>query len=88
MVPIKKDGSRLSGFPVSRGQGVEVVAGRHCREPGEDVAQVNEGIYATALAGYHDRVDDRRSLAGVRVTDKEPVFLLYGRWPDGCSVSD
>jgi hypothetical protein len=35
-----------------------------------------------ALAGYDDRVDDRRALAGVGVAYKEPVLLADRRRPD------
>ena len=80
MVPIEKDWSRLCGFPVCRGQGVEVVTGRHRWEPGKDVAKVSERIDAAALAGYDDRVDDRRALASVRVSDKQPIFLVMSSY--------
>ena len=83
MVPFEKDYFRLRSFPVCGSEGVEVVAVRHSREAGEDVAQVSKRVDAAALARYDDRVDDRRTLAGIRVSYKQPVFLSDGRWPDG-----
>src|ERR1017187_6885579 len=64
MVPIGKSSSFLNCLPVCRGKGVQVVPGGHGGESGEDVPHVGQGIDASELAGYYDRVDDRRTLAG------------------------
>src|ERR1017187_7184704 len=79
MVPIGKSSSFLNCLPVCRGKGVQVVPGGHGGESGEDVPHVGQGIDASALAGYYDRVDDRRTLAGIGMADEEPVFLADGR---------
>src|ERR1017187_1062567 len=69
-------------LPIDRQQGVEIVLGRHLGQTAEDVTEVNQGIDAAALTGYHDRVDDRGALPGVGVAHEEPIFLPYCRRPD------
>src|ERR1035438_1076297 len=69
-------------LPVYGQQGVEIVLSRHLGQTAEDVTEVNQGIDAAALTGYHDRVDDRGALPGVGVAHEEPIFLPYCGGPD------
>jgi hypothetical protein len=41
------------------------------------------GIETMALAGDDQRVDDRSAVAGIRVTDEEPVLRTKFARPDG-----
>jgi hypothetical protein len=66
---------------VGRREGVEVVPGGHGGEPAQDIAQVDQRIDLSPLAGDDDRVDDRGALAGVGVADEEPVFLFMASSP-------
>jgi len=66
-----------SRLPVLGREGSEVVLVRHPGQPGEDVLQVRQGVFPVSFAGDDERVQDRRALPGVRVADKEPVFLAY-----------
>jgi len=43
-------------------------------QAGEDITQVRKGIFAVALAGDEQRVDDGDAGAGVGVADEEPVL--------------
>ena len=81
MVPIRIGRSVLRGFPVGRRQRIQVVLIGHRGEPGEDVAQIGERIFAVPLTRDDDRVDDRRALAGVGVADEEEVLLLMASSP-------
>ena len=50
----------------------------HGGQPREHVFDVDERIDAVSLAGNHNRINDRRALAGVRVADEQPVlFFMY-----------
>ncbi len=69
-------GTELSRCPVGGRQGVQVVPGGHCRQPGEDVTEVDQRVDLAPLAGDDDRVDDGGTLAGVGMPDKQPVFLF------------
>ena len=60
----------------------------HPGQAGEHVAEVGEGILAVTLAGDDEGVDDRRALAGVRMTDEEPVLLADRGGPDGVFYSE
>ena len=46
------------------------------REVGEHVLQVGVGIESAALGGDEERVDHRGAVAGVGVSDEEPVLLV------------
>ena len=70
-------------LPAGRSQRPEVVAVSHAGQAGEHVAQVNRRIFAVALAGDDQRVNDRRALAGVGMADKQPVLFTNGRGADG-----
>ena len=60
--------------PVAGQQRGQVVLIGHSRQAGEHVAQVGERVLAMATARLDERVNDRRALAGIGVTDKKPVF--------------
>jgi hypothetical protein len=62
-------------------EGVEVVPGGHGGEPAQDIAQVDQRIDLSPLAGDDDRVNDRGALAGLGVADEEPVFLFMASSP-------
>lgn len=70
-------------LPIGRRESVDVVLVGHGREPGEHIFQVDERIDAVALAGDNDRINDRRALARVGMTDEEPVLFAQRRGPDG-----
>ena len=70
-------------MPVYRQQWREIVLVAHRGEAGEHVFHVGVRVFAVALTGDDDRVDDGRSLAGIGVADEEPVLLPNGRGPDG-----
>ena len=70
----------LLWLPVDRRQSVQVEAVRQCGQPVEDVAQVGVGVFPVALAGDDDRVDDGGALAGIGMSDKEPVFLVMSSY--------
>ena len=69
MVPIEQVCGCSGWGPVGGREGVEVVLGRHCRQAGQDVAEVGQRVDLAPLAGHHDRVDDRGALAGSSTTD-------------------
>lgn len=69
--------------PVGRSECAEIVLVGHGGQPGEHVAKVNKGIFAVTQTGDDDRVEDRGALAGVGMTNEEPVFLPDDGWPDG-----
>ena len=48
----------------------------HRGQPGEDIAQVVEGIEAAPPAGLNHRVDDRAAFAGIGLADEKPVLLV------------
>ena len=73
----------LRGLPVNGEQGREVVLVAHCGQTGEHVLHVRVRVFAVALTGDDDRVDDGRSLSGVRVSDEQPVLFPNGGGPDG-----
>ncbi len=81
MVTIAK--SPLRGLPVDREQRLQVVLVRQLWQPGQDVPQVGERVFAMPLAGYDDRVDDGGALAGVGMADEEPVLFSNRRRADG-----
>ena len=70
-------------LPARGRERAEIVLIGHSRHSREHDAQVGERVCAVALAGNDDRVDDRGALAGVGVTDEQPVFLADGRGADG-----
>ena len=61
----------------------QIVGGGHGREPAEHIAQIIVRIDPAALAGDDQRVDHRRAVTRVRVTDEEPVFRAQFAWADG-----
>ena len=69
------------GLPTSRRKRIEIVLVGHRRQAGEHVAQVSRWLDAAALARDDDRVDDRGTLAGIRMTDEEPVLLVMASSP-------
>jgi hypothetical protein len=69
--------------PVRWSKDRQVVLVGHGRQPGQDVAQIGVGGVAEALAGNDDRVDDGGTLAGLGMSDEEPVFLSNRRGSDG-----
>ena len=73
----------LSRLPVFRQQRVQIVPIGYGRQAREDITQISVWIFAVPLTGHDDRVDDGRALAGIGMTDKEPVLLPNGRRPDG-----
>src|SRR5580704_8355604 len=73
----------LRRLPVGRGQGAEVVLVGHPGQPGKDVLEVRERILSVAFARDDQRVEDRRALAGVGVTDEEPVLFSNTGRADG-----
>ena len=84
MVTMRTDAlSSHSWLPAGWSNGIEVVLRRHARHAREDIAEVSQRVDATALAGDHDRVDDRRALAGIGMAHEEPVLLPDGRGADG-----
>ncbi len=73
-------------LPARWGQLAEVVSVCHAGQAREYVAHVNRRILAVALAGDDQRVDDRRTFAGVGVADKKPVLFANRGGPDGVSA--
>ena len=68
----------LRGLPVNRQEWGEVVLVAHRRQAGEHVFHVSVRVFAVALAGDDDRVDDGRALASVGVADKQPILFPNG----------
>lgn len=67
-------GCQRAGVRAARSS--RLVIARHALE---EVAQVYEGVFPVALAGDDERVEDGHALAGVGMSDEEPVFLADGR---------
>ena len=65
--------------PVARQEWLEVVTRGHLRKTRQDIAEVGQRILAVSLARDDQRVDDGRALAGVRMTDEEPVLFADAR---------
>ena len=55
----------------------------HCRQAAEHITDIRERLNPVTLAGDDEGVDDRGALAGVGVTDEQPIFLTDGRGADG-----
>ena len=52
-------------------------------QPGEDVAQVGEGIDSATAAAFDDGVQDGAAFSGLGFADEQPVFLAEGRGANG-----
>ena len=74
MLPTLRPGfwSEVFDLPVGRGG-----------QPGEHVAEVGEGVEATAAAAFDEGVEDGAAFAGLGVADEEPVFLADRGGADG-----
>jgi hypothetical protein len=48
----------------------------HPRQAGEDLAEIDVWINASAPAGFDDSVDDCSALTGSRFSNEEPVLLV------------
>ncbi len=64
-------------------QGREIVLGRHGRQAGERVLQVGVRVVAVTLAGDEERVEDGGAVAGLRVSDEQPVLGAEFAGTDG-----
>ena len=67
---------RCRWFPTSRRQGAQVIPVGHAGQAGEHVPHVGQRVDAAALARYDDRVDDRRAIAGIGVTDEQKILFF------------
>lgn len=57
-------------------EGFQVVLVGHRRQAREDIAQVNQRVDPSAVAGNDDRVQDRGALTGFGMADKKPIFRV------------
>ena len=57
-------------------QRAQIVLVGHPRQAREDVFEIRERVLLMALARHDERVEDRGALAGLRMTNEEPVFLV------------
>ena len=48
----------------------------HVRQPREDFTEIRVRVEAAPPAAFDDGVDDGAALAGLGVTDEEPVLLI------------
>lgn len=76
------------GLPVGGQQRRHIILIGHSRLAREDVFEVGKGFFAVALAGNDNRVDDGGALAGVGMTDEEPVSFSDARRPDRVLYSE
>ena len=60
-------------------QRAQIGAIGHERQTCEQILQVRQRVLAVALAGDDQRVEDRRTPAGVGVADEQPVLLADAR---------
>ena len=63
-------------LPAGRCQGAQVIPVGHAGQAGEHVPHVGQRVDAAALARYDDRVDDRRAIAGIGVTDEQKILFF------------
>ena len=82
MVTNKNEALRSRRLPVDGQQRPQIILVCHARQPGEQVFQESQGILAMTLTGHDQGVEDRGALAGVGVTDKQPVLLSDARGTD------
>ena len=83
MVTNKNEALRSRRLPIDGQQRPQIILVCHARQPGEQVFQVSQRILAVTLTGHDQGVEDRRTLAGLGVTDKQPVLLSDARGTDG-----
>jgi hypothetical protein len=83
MVTNEATGLGRGRLPAVRRELAQVVLVGHAGQPGQEVAQVGERVFAVALAGDDQRVEDGRALAGVGMPDKQPVLFADAGRPQG-----
>lgn len=82
MVTNKNEALRSRRLPVDGQQRPQIILVCHARQPGEQVFQVSQGLFAMTLTGHDQGVEDRGALARLGVTDKQPVLLSDARGAD------
>jgi hypothetical protein len=68
--------------PRSGRQWYEVVLIGHLGQASQHVTQIRQRVFAVALAGDDNRVNDRTALAGVGMANEQPVLLSDSRGPN------